>query len=372
MRLADEVWMYLRAACSGVFIQSIEDEMCTDELQYLCKRENMLLVVYDVDNGFLGTPLLTGNRAGIPPSPYFQSRLKLWADPVAGPSAALRDCGNIFKELHEEMKLWPEGVGLPEAQRPTVAVFLLRNYAKKDLLINSTLRTQIMQNLAIESKTSDPAFRIVIQSPHYELPPELERYFRLVEHKLPDREDIQKLAKEIDIPGISLNLTDEEWRPVVDAAVGLTSYEAGDAFAMSINRHRDDNTKPILDADFIWDQKATALRKQGLLEILDQPITFETLGGVDYLRDNCLTLLNYRDADPEMKPKGVLLSGVPGAGKSAFAAALGNGTGRKTLLMDMGKMRSKWTGESEGNIRAALQSVDAMQPCILLLDQLVA
>ena len=71
-----------------------------------------------------------------------------------------------------------------------------------------------------------------------------------------------------------------------------------------------------------------------------------------------------------VRPRGVLLLGVPGTGNSAFAKALGNETGRPTLMLDIGALMGSLVGETERNVRQALRIADAMSPCILFVDEL--
>ncbi len=66
----------------------------------------------------------------------------------------------------------------------------------------------------------------------------------------------------------------------------------------------------------------------------------------------------------------MLLLGVPGTGKSAFAKALGNETGRPTLILDIGSLMGSLVGQSEENIRQALRIADAMAPCVLFVDEI--
>ena len=73
--------------------------------------------------------------------------------------------------------------------------------------------------------------------------------------------------------------------------------------------------------------------------------------------------------NPLKRPLGVLLLGVPGSGKSAFCKALGQETGRPTLIMDIGALMGSLVGSTEANIRQALRIVDAMAPCITMLDE---
>jgi SpoVK/Ycf46/Vps4 family AAA+-type ATPase len=78
-----------------------------------------------------------------------------------------------------------------------------------------------------------------------------------------------------------------------------------------------------------------------------------------------------RSERPEnVKPKGLLLLGVPGTGKSAYAKALGNETGRPTLTMDLGSMFGSLVGQTEERMRKALAIADAMSPCVLFVDEI--
>lgn len=71
-----------------------------------------------------------------------------------------------------------------------------------------------------------------------------------------------------------------------------------------------------------------------------------------------------------VKPKGILLLGVPGTGKSAFAKALGNETNRPTLTLDVGSLFGALVGQTEERIRQALKIADAMAPCVLFVDEI--
>jgi SpoVK/Ycf46/Vps4 family AAA+-type ATPase len=76
------------------------------------------------------------------------------------------------------------------------------------------------------------------------------------------------------------------------------------------------------------------------------------------------------EANPLKRPRGVLLLGVPGTGKSQFCKALGNETGRPTLTLDIGSLMGSLVGQTESNIRQALKIADAMSPCVLMIDEI--
>ena len=151
------------------------------------------------------------------------------------------------------------------------------------------------------------------------------------------------------------------WNQILDAAAGLTRYEAEGAFALSIARHN------AIRPETIWELKAQALRKNNLLTLHRGGERFGSLGGLAGMKDFCRRALQ---GGRNVRPRGVLLLGVPGSGKSAFAKALGNETGRPTLILDIGALLGSLVGQTEQNIRLALRIADAMAPCILFVDEL--
>ena len=200
---------------------------------------------------------------------------------------------------------------------------------------------------------------LVLVMPTADLPPELARDFAVLEHPLPSREELDAVAR-----GVATEageLPEELW-PVLDAAAGLTRGEAENAFALSLVRHGK------LDPDPLWELKARQLRSGGPLTLHRNGEGFSTLGGLNALKDFCRKALT--NLHPVAEPKGVLLLGPPGVGKSAFAKALGDEVGRPTLSLDIGGLMGSLVGQTEENTRRALATVEAMAPCVLFVDEL--
>jgi SpoVK/Ycf46/Vps4 family AAA+-type ATPase len=153
----------------------------------------------------------------------------------------------------------------------------------------------------------------------------------------------------------------DDLQRVLDAASGLTRYEAEGAFALSLSRHN------AIRPEVIWELKSQTLKKANLLALHRGQENFASLGGLTNLKDFCRRALA---SGRRVKPKGVLLLGVSGSGKSQFCKALGNETGRPTLLLDIGSLMGSLVGQTEGNLRQALRIADAMSPCILFCDEL--
>jgi hypothetical protein len=202
---------------------------------------------------------------------------------------------------------------------------------------------------------------VVVLAPVVQIPVELEKLFVVIEHNLPDRDGLERIARELttdcpeDLP------QGEDLQRVLDAAAGLTRYEAEGAFALSLTRHN------ALRPEAVWELKAQALRKNNLLTLHRGAERFDSLGGLANLKDFCRRALR---PGKRVRPRGVLLLGVPGTGKSAFAKSLGNEAGRPTLLLDLGALMGSLVGQTEANVRQALRVADAMSPCLLFVDEL--
>jgi len=151
---------------------------------------------------------------------------------------------------------------------------------------------------------------------------------------------------------------------VLDAASGLTRYEAEGAFSLSLVR------QGRIEPPAIWELKSQMLMKSGLLSLHQGDESFADLGGLDSLKAFCLRAMRPRPTGSKnCRPRGVLLLGVPGTGKSALCKALGNETGRPTLTLDVGALMCSLVGQTEERTRRALQIVDAMQPAVLFIDE---
>ena len=123
--------------------------------------------------------------------------------------------------------------------------------------------------------------------------------------------------------------------------------------------------------DAVWELKSQTLRKSGLLQLYRSQSDFSSLGGLAALKAFCKRSLMCSDhSKPHKRPRGVLLLGVPGVGKSALCKALGAEVGRPTLILDVGALYGSLVGETERNIRRALQIIDASQPAIVMLEEI--
>src|SRR5262249_9095300 len=156
--------------------------------------------------------------------------------------------------------------------------------------------------------------------------------FVVLDHQLPDREQLSRIATELMSDQVEDLPKGEKLQRVLDAAAGLTRYETEGAFALSLARHN--NLLP----QAIWEIKAQTLKKNNLLALHRGHEKFSDLGGLDSLKEFCLRALAPRRSTVNVKPRGILLLSPAGCGKSQFCKALGNEVGRPTLILDVGSL----------------------------------
>ncbi len=205
---------------------------------------------------------------------------------------------------------------------------------------------------------------VVVLAPDIQIPVELEKLFTVVDHELPGHAQLETIAKGIATRENELPEGDE-LAHVIEAAAGLTASEAENAFSLALVRHG------RLEPETLWELKSQQLKKSGLVSLHRGQENFQQLGGLENLKSFCLRAMRRQAggvAGP--KPRGVLLLSPPGCGKSQFAKALGNETGRPTIVLDVGALLGSLVGQSESNVRAALKLADAMAPCVLFCDEL--
>lgn len=154
---------------------------------------------------------------------------------------------------------------------------------------------------------------------------------------------------------------------------GLTETELDNILALTTSDDRELNQK---DLRTILRQKQQMIKKSGILEMVTVKETVEDIGGLQNLKYWLRTKAQiFRDVRRAKEfgvdiPKGVLIAGMPGCGKSLTAKAAASMFRVPLLRMDMGRLMGKYVGESEANMRRALQLTEASSPCVLWIDEL--
>lgn len=230
---------------------------------------------------------------------------------------------------------------------------------------NPILLSKLKAVLAL-AKTQNKT--LIILGCRLTLPPELERDITVIEFCLPDQEQLGRVLEGI-IESAQLNpLAADAREQVINAAKGLTTIEAENTFALSVVEAR------TLDPAIIAREKSQAVKKGGLLELVDRRVPLESIGGLDLLKD---WLIKRRRCFSERArqyglptPSGLLIIGIAGTGKSQTAKATAEVLKAPLLRLDAGKLFAGLVGQSEANLRAAIQTAEAIAPCVLWIDEL--
>ncbi|MDO4721463.1 MAG: AAA family ATPase [Peptostreptococcaceae bacterium] len=214
---------------------------------------------------------------------------------------------------------------------------------------------------------------IILVSNTLIIPKELEKFITILEMDYLDTEGIrQVILKFIEENGLG-SVRDELIEELSVAFKGLTEFEIHNLLALS---YADDGELTRKDLHLIFDQKQQMIKKAGILEMIPLKETIEDIGGLENLKEwfvrkaKVYKQMNRAKEFGVDMPKGVLIAGVPGCGKSLNAKAVARLFEVPLLRLDMGRLMGKYVGESEGNLRNAIALAEAISPCVLWIDEL--
>lgn len=214
---------------------------------------------------------------------------------------------------------------------------------------------------------------IVIVAPTVRIPREIEKFVTIFSLDELDAEEIKSVVmqflEEQNLPQITDNLMEE----MTNAFKGLSQYEINNILALAVANHSELSRK---DLQYILEQKRQMIMKSGILEMVPVKENISDIGGLENLKSwldkKSKVLRNIKKAQEFGVdiPKGVLIAGMPGCGKSLTAKAAANQFDVPLLRLDMGKLMGKYVGESEENMRRAIALAEAVSPCVLWIDEM--
>jgi SpoVK/Ycf46/Vps4 family AAA+-type ATPase/intein/homing endonuclease len=222
-----------------------------------------------------------------------------------------------------------------------------------------------LRDLASQLKNSRKT--LVILSPLLQAPAELEKDFTVLDYALPTEEELREsLARVLrsanEISGKKVKLDDETREKVLHAAQGLTCTEAENVFAKSLVMAGE------LNIDVIIAEKKQIIRRSQLLEYFPAEEDLSKVGGMSLLKEwlakRSLAFSERARKFGLPEPKGLLLLGVQGAGKSLVAKAVASEWKLPLLRLDLGRMFSQFVGSSEQNMRTVLTLAESIAPCV--------
>ncbi|MFM7560406.1 AAA family ATPase [Cylindrospermopsis raciborskii] len=213
---------------------------------------------------------------------------------------------------------------------------------------------------------------IILMSPMQQVPIELEKEVVVIDFHLPDMTELSKVLTAHQEQNRGRRLTTEAREKLLRAALGLTKDEAEKVYRkaqVTSGRLTED------EVDIVLSEKKQLIRRNGILEYIEEDETIEAVGGLEELkkwlkqRSNAFTERAREYGLPQ--PKGMLILGVPGCGKSLIAKTTSRLWGLPILRLDMGRVYDgSMVGRSEANLRNALKTAESISPTILFIDEL--
>ncbi|MDR3572841.1 MAG: AAA family ATPase [Anaerolineaceae bacterium] len=264
---------------------------------------------------------------------------------------------------------------------PVAALDVISDYAPdadpvlfvlKDLhnLTNDPVIVRYLRDIAAKFETS--RHTLILLSPVFQVPADLEKTIAILDWPLPDVDELAAILKkcEQELPErihVTLNGNREK---VIQAMRGLTAFESSSVLLAAIAATGEMGESVI---PHIIGEKRQIIRKSGVLEFYDADVNFNQVGGLENLKHYAEVKRHAFSKEAAAfgvdAPKGVLLVGIPGTGKSLSAKAIAGGQ-MPLLRMDIGALMGSLVGQSEANMRSALKVAEAIAPCVLWVDEI--
>jgi len=213
---------------------------------------------------------------------------------------------------------------------------------------------------------------IILMSPVQEIPVELEKEVVVLDFTLPNMSELnQVLSAELE-KSRTTTITTEGREKLLKAALGLTRDEAEKVFRKSrvMAGKLTEN-----EVSIVLSEKKQLIRRNGILDYIEEDETIDSVGGLEELkhwlkqRSNAFTERAREYGLPQ--PKGMLILGVPGCGKSLIAKTTARLWGLPLLRLDMGRVYDgSMVGRSEANLRGALRTAESISPAVLFIDEI--
>lgn len=339
MNVSKQLKAYFRAGYSGLYISSYEEKRVEAEILKIAKeisKETNDEIKFNVYSWTL-TDSLVGPVGGAE---------TVWNDDQGQPLGPVELLGKINKVLPQKSIVLAKDFHLFLAEPNPLII-----RAVKDCLWKAQSENR----------------HLVVLGCQFKLCAELEKEFTAVEFGLPDRELLGSVLTEIaEAVPIQLNGNKD---PIVDAACGMTTVEAANAFALAVVETEKTDIPPKIVAR----EKSNVVKKNGLLEIVESPITLADIGGLEnlkrdlYEKRNCFSKAARDYGLPSPRP--LLVCGNPGTGKSLTATACGSIFGVPLLRLEAGKLFGSLVGQSEANWRTAFSTMKAVAPACVHVDE---
>ncbi|NJK66130.1 MAG: AAA family ATPase [Microcoleus sp. SU_5_3] len=278
-----------------------------------------------------------------------------WEDNGSGKGSAMAALDRIGKTVVEEYTIFVLRDLHPILKYP---------YSEKNAPVVRELR-----NLTRELKRSKKT--IVLTSHALELPEELKEEMTVIDFPLPNVQEIDRLISHVVEKPEQLQVSGLAREQLVKACQGLSRARIGRVLAKALAAKQQINES---DIDGVLEEKQQAIRQTGILEFFNSRESLKSVGGLENLkqwvkmRQDAFTDEARRYGIPN--PKGVLLVGIQGTGKSLSAKTIASEWRLPLLRLDTGRLFGGIVGESESRVRQMIQLAEAIAPCVLWIDEI--
>lgn len=326
-------------------------------------------------------------------STYEETRVVQLISKIAQNKPKIRVLRDVFVySITDGLKKYTESgqESINNSNEPIEALNYIDNYNNPAILILKDVHTLFgnqgrnidynfvrkIRDVANSLKNAVVSKNVVLIAPSLVLPTDLQKDITVVEFDLPTLEEIKNVLNEMidqnDGSGVKISLTEDEKEILCKGAQGLTLQEAENAFARAMVSR---GQLTINELDVIMEEKCQVIKKSGILEFIKSEMSINDVGGLEnlkkWLRKRNNSWLGKAQKDYNLPaPKGVLITGVPGCGKSLTAKAMSAMWQLPLLRLDVGKIFSGLVGSSEENMRKAIQTAEAVAPSILWIDEI--
>lgn len=296
------------------------------------------------------------------------------------------DCGRQFlvnfddKKQDDELTQYNSVEGLLTSMVvregfPGPYILLLKNFGTQlaEEKIQTLLTTFASQ---YERGIIDSQATIIIVSPLpvTTLPREIEKFITVIDIKAPNEDEIMQLLDGYEVSVRYRHKEKELRKDLCRTLQGLQYYEIKQILQSSLLLTGMKISEPT--KRLALEAKKNIVRKSGIIEVVDADVTFDQIGGMEILKEDLeRKAIIYRNLSEarEFKvpmPKGVLIIGMPGCGKTMIAKSIADKFGVSLLRLDINRLMGKYVGESETNLRLALATAEAAHPCVLWIDEI--
>jgi SpoVK/Ycf46/Vps4 family AAA+-type ATPase len=245
-------------------------------------------------------------------------------------------------------------------------------YIFKDLhpFLDNPSVTRSLRDAVAYFKGSDKS--IILMSPVQNIPTEMEKEVVVLDFALPDMGELNRVLNVQLLDSNSPRPTASAREKLLTATLGLTKDEAEKVYRKACVKA---GQLTEAEVEIVLSEKKQLIKRNGILEYIEEDETLDSIGGLEELKH---WLFQRSDAFTEKareyglpQPKGMLILGVPGCGKSLIAKTTSRLWGLPLLRLDIGRVYDGSTvGRSEANLRNALKTAESISPAILFIDEL--